>query len=220
MTLAKTLTTSALSFAFAALLAGSASAGDGGKKAAPTKPAAAAQQKPDMAAMMKAMSKWVDPNDNHKKLAPLVGSWDVTVRMWMAGPGQPPSAQPSESKATAEKKFVLGDRFVQEDFKGDFMGRAFVGQGMTGYDNAKQKYVNTWYDNMSTGVVVSEGTMDPTAKELTMASSGFDPMVQKQKNYRVVMHIESDKKHSMEWFEKGEGGKEFKSMECIFTRKQ
>ena len=37
----------------------------------------------------------------------------------------------------------------------------FKGMGVEGYDNAKQKFVASWIDNMSTGIQFSDGTYDP-----------------------------------------------------------
>src|SRR5689334_22239372 len=100
-------------------------------------------------AEMEAMMKAGAPGDAHKKLDSLVGSWDATVKTWMQ-PGAP-----MESHGTSQNTWVLGGRWVEERFTGDFMGMPFNGVGYTGYDNIKKQYVGTWMDNMSTSVMVS-----------------------------------------------------------------
>lgn len=199
------------------LTAGSAGAQTAQAPAAPPpKPAAkaAAPGKPDEAAMMAAVAKAAEVTDNHKKLKSLVGKWQTTSRMWM-NPDQPPV----ETKGTAEKRLVLGDRFVQEDFKGTAMGKPFAGQGLTGYDNNKQKFTNTWGDTMSTALLTAEGTADASGKDLVLTGSAWCPVEKKNKNFRHVLHIESDKKHTLEMFDVGADGKETKTMEVVYTRK-
>lgn len=184
--------------------------------ATPPKPAAkaGAPGKPDEATVMAAMAKQAEVTDNHKKLKALVGKWQTVNRAWMA-PDQPPV----ETKGTAEKHMILGDRFVQEDYKGTVMGKPFSGQGLTGYDNNKQKFTNTWADTMTTALFTLEGTADAGGKDVVLAGSAYCPIEKRNKNYRQVLHIESDKKHSFEMFEVGPDGKETKTMEVIYTRK-
>jgi hypothetical protein len=199
------------------LFAGSASAQNTAAPA-PTSPKAvakaAAPGKPDEAAMMAAMAKQAEVTDNHKKLKALVGKWQTTSRMWSA-PDQPPV----ETKGTAEKRLILGDRFVQEEYKGTVMGKPFSGQGLTGYDNNKQKFTNTWTDTMSTSLFTTEGTADASGKDLVLTGTSFCPIEKRNKSYRQVLHIDSDKKHTLEMFEVGADGKENKTMEVVYTRK-
>lgn len=175
---------------------------------------AAAPAKPDEATMMAAMAKQAEVTDNHRKLKSLVGKWQTTSRMWMA-----PDQKPVETKGSAEKHFILGDRFVQEEYKGVAMGKPFSGQGLTGYDNAKQKYTSTWADTMTTATFTTEGAADASGKDLVLTGSAYCPIEKRNKNFRQVLHIDSDKKHSLEMFEVGTDGKEFKTMEVVYTRK-
>src|ERR1700686_4569778 len=93
---------------------------------------AAAQQKAEMDAMMKAAT----PGDAHKKLGPMVGTFDCDVKMFMQ-PGAPPTA----GVGVAVNTWALDGRWVQQQFTGTFMGMPFTGIGYTGYDNIKKKYV-------------------------------------------------------------------------------
>src|SRR5262249_16593172 len=100
-------------------------------------------------AMMKAMSF----GEEHKKLARLVGDWSFTTRMWMM-PAQPPS----ESTGTMHAEAILDGRYIQQYWKSDSMGVPFEARGTDGYDNVTKQYVNTWVDNMSTGISTSTGS--------------------------------------------------------------
>jgi len=124
---------------------------------------------PDQKAMMEAMQKAATPGDAHKKLEPFVGKFDAKVKMWMD-----PSKPPEESAGTAENKWVLGNRWVEMQYQGTFMGQPFSGIGYTGYDNVAKKYVGTWMDTASTGVMLSSGSM--AGKVMTWSGTMSDPM--------------------------------------------
>lgn len=96
---------------------------------------------PEVAAMLAAAA----PGEEHKLLKQMVGRWDIASKFWMA-----PDAPPMESKGSSSIKLVLGGRFVQQDYRGAFMGIKFQGIGLTGYDKHKKKFVNVWLDTGST----------------------------------------------------------------------
>ena len=64
------------------------------------------------------------PGEKHKLLKQMVGRWDIASKFWMA-----PDAPPMESKGSSSIKLVLGGRFVQQDYRGAFMGIKFQGLG-------------------------------------------------------------------------------------------
>jgi hypothetical protein len=88
-------------------------------------------QKPDpkMEEMMKKVEAAGTPGAAHKALEPLIGNWNAEVKMFMD-----PSAPPNVTKATAKNSWVMKGRFVQQEFKGEFMGKPFHGMGFTGYE--------------------------------------------------------------------------------------
>src|SRR5262245_22701405 len=77
-----------------------------------------AKRPPSPDSVLKALAEAGKPGIEHKKLQPFVGDWNVTLRLW-TDPSQPPA----ELKGTAERKWILGGRFVQETFKGEFDGK-------------------------------------------------------------------------------------------------
>jgi len=168
---------------------------------------------PGMEEMMKKMAEMAAPGPAHKALEPLVGDWTVEARFWMGGP------EPTESKGTATKRWILGGRFLQEDFKGEFMAMPFQGLGLTGYDKMKQKYVGVWIDSMGTAMATSEGTSDAQGKVLTMSGTMDDPMTgEKNKPIKYVMRIAGQDKHVMEMHDLSLGEKS-KMGEITYTRK-
>ena len=178
-----------------------------GKPAAP--PAMSAEEK----AMMEAWQKFATPSEGHRKLEGMAGTWDAEVTTWM-GP------QPEKSKGVSENRLVLGGRFVEQRFKSEMMGQPFEGLGYTGYDNHKKKYVGTWMDNMSTAVMVSEGTYDASGKVMTSTATMDDFMTGKQANLRLVSTTISADEELFEMFGPDPTGKEVKQMEIRYRRRK
>ena len=177
------------------------------RKAAP--PAMSAEER----AQMEAWEKFATPGEAHQKLAGMAGTWDAEVTMWM-GP------EPAKSKGVSENRLVLGGRFVEQRFKSEMMGQPFEGLGYTGYDNAKKKYIGTWMDNMSTAVMVSEGTFDASGKVLTSTSTMVDFMTGKETNMRMTSTTVSADEELFEMFGPGPDGKEVKQMEIRYKRRE
>jgi hypothetical protein len=168
------------------------------------------QEKAAWAAMEKAGT----PGKQHEWLAKKAGTWTFTGKFWMN-----PSAPPTEASGTVERAAVLGGRVLAETVKSEMMGQAFEGHGMTGYDNVKQEFWGTWNDSMSTGVMLSTGQCDDKGN-CTFKSTYTDPMTGETRETRMISREEGPDKEAMEAFDKGPDGKEFKSMELVYTRKK
>ena len=167
------------------------------------------------AATQAMMAKWqayASPNDNHKILDPLAGTWSHVVTWWMT-----PDSQPEMSKGMSETKWVMGGRYLQHAVKGTSMGQPFEGMGFTGFDNGKQVYQTLWMDNMGTGMMIGEGTYDPEKKTLTDHGRFTDPFVG-QRSYRGVITFVDDVHYRYELYVADENGKEFRMMEIVYTR--
>lgn len=188
---------------------------------APAKPAdphaapAKAADKPAAAGAAPAMPgmEMMMPGEGHAKLKGMEGNWDAAVKMYMS-PGAP-----TESKATATRKWIMDGRFLVEDYNGDFMGMPFKGMGIHGYDNMQKKYVSTWLDNMGTGIMSSTGTVDATGKIFTDTGDSADPMTGKMVKMTMVTTIIDDKKHTFVMTGPGPDGKDAKIMEITYTKK-
>ncbi len=176
------------------------------------------QKQPQMSAeekaQMEAWQKYMTPGEGHKALDQMVGTWETKVTMW-----QQPGAQPTVSSGVSENHWVLGNRYVEERFKGTFMGMPFEGIGYTGYDNAKKQYFGTWIDNFGTGVMTSTG--NTTDRKLwTFKSNNTDPMTGKDMPVESRMTVADADHHLFEMFSPGPDGKMFKMMEIAYTRKK
>lgn len=163
-------------------------------------------------AMMAAWQAYASPNDNHKVLNPLVGTWSHVVKGWMT-----PDSQPETSKGTTETKWMLGGRYLQHAVKGTSMGQPFEGMGLTGFDNGRQTYQTIWMDNMGTGMMIGEGTYDPGTKTLTDHGRFTDPLTG-QRSYRGVVTFIDDAHYSYELYVEDKDGKKFRMLEITYTR--
>jgi hypothetical protein len=163
-------------------------------------------------AMQQAMMAAGAPGENHALMKKLAGNFDYTIKMWMD-----PSAPPMESSGKRTAEMVMGGRYLQEKYTGDFMGQSFEGTGMLAYDNLKKEWVGTWIDNSSTGIMVSEGTYDGKGT-WEMTGESPDPMTGNMMKTRSVTTMKDDNTFTMQMFCPGPDGKEMKMMEMTCKR--
>ncbi len=174
---------------------------------APKSSAMAADEKAMMDKMMQAGT----PAAAHKKLAPLAGKFNVKTKMWMD-----PAKPPQESSGTSERSWIMGERYLEERFQGNYGGQPFTGMGLYGYDNVTKKYFGSWIDSMSTALTTVRGTMSGN----TIAYKGMmsDPMAGKEVPYTMRLTLAGNDSHTIEMSGPGPDGKVMKWMEMAYTR--
>lgn len=180
-----------------------------------TKTDAAPAAMPDSAAMMKAWEDFKTPGDMHKWMAKTNGSWEGEVTQWMD-----PNAPPAKSKATITQSSALGGRYVISKYSGSMMGMPMEGISTLGYDNAKKLFINTWVDNLGTGIVQMSGTYDEATKTLNLKGFQTDPMTGKESDIREELTTIDNDSYTMIMYGAGMDGKEMKFMEGLFKRKK
>jgi hypothetical protein len=164
---------------------------------------------------MARMTEMTTPNENHERLNALVGSFKVKTTWQMAA-----DAPAQSSEGEAETKWILDGRFIEQRFKGDFMGKPFEGLAITGYDNMKKEYNSVWLDSVATGMMQSSMKFDEATKSFSEEGKFSCPMTgEKDKEYRAVTTVVDDKNYKYEMYQKGKDGNEFKSMEIHYERK-
>ncbi len=151
------------------------------------------------------------PGPEHAKLKMRVGNWQVAGAFYMA-----PGAPPMQSKGTANIRPMMGGRYFRENYTGEFMGLKFTGMGISGYDKGLKKFVSTWIDSMSTGVMSSEGTA--SGDVISYVGEYFDPMRKQLVKTKSVLTLKSRKTHTITMYEFSEDGSERKVMELDYTR--
>jgi hypothetical protein len=162
---------------------------------------------------MKAMMNYSTPGEIHKMMAKSVGSWAGKVSMWME-----PGAPVVNSVGEAQTDTILGGRYLQTKNTSNFMGMPFEGISITGYDNAKKVFVNSWIDNMGTGMMYLTGKWDASTNSIDFTGSMVDPVSGKDIPVREVLKFVDDNTQVMEMYATT-NGHEFKNMEVKYTRK-
>lgn len=172
-------------------------------------PPAAQAPDPMMEAWMKASS----PGEAHRLMAKHVGEWNAEVKLWMD-----PAGEPMTSTGKGTNTLIFGGRYLESRFKGEFMGEPFEGIGYMGYDNVQKKFVNFWIDSTSTWFMFSEGSADADGKTWKNTGEVPDPFSGKMKPFREEAVFEGPDRIVSRAFDHTPDGKEFKSMEIVYTR--
>jgi hypothetical protein len=181
-------------------------------------PGLLAQEKSVDEQQKKMMEKWMQfatPGEPHRFLDKRVGEWDVVTRMW-----REPGAPPDESTGSAVGKMMLGGRYLKLKHRGTVNGMPFEGISIGGYDNHLKEFFSIWIDNVGTGIMISRGSLEPTAKTLTEVAEVDDFMTGQKMKTRTVTTLVNPDKFFMEMYMIGPDGKEFKSLEVTYTRKK
>jgi len=165
-------------------------------------------------AEMKAWTDYMTPGDIHKMIAKSDGDWNADLTMWMA-----PGAPATKTTGTCTNSMILGGRYQQSKYAANINGMPFEGVSTLAYDNALKKFINTWIDNMGTGITILEGTWDDATKSLATKGKTIDPITGKEISMREVFKIVDDNTQVLEIYNTA-AGKEYKSMEIKLTRKK
>ncbi len=105
----------------------------------------------------------MQPGEEHKAMADVVGTWDLVSEMTA------PGGQTMSTKGTATFEMILGGRYLVQKVKADPMmpgGGPFEGLGIEGYDRVAKQHFSTWFDNMGTGHMDSTGQRSEDGKVL------------------------------------------------------
>ncbi|MBW3543191.1 MAG: DUF1579 domain-containing protein [Planctomycetes bacterium] len=171
----------------------------------------------DQQEMMKRWMEVATPGKQHDVFNPLVGKWETTTRLWMAGPEGPAV----ESKGTAVFEWILGGRYLQQRTAGKMFGLPHEGLGMFGYDNFKKKYTSVWFDNMSTAVLHSEGLLDRSGTVVTFVGTMDEFLTgEHDKATKYVLRLGKDR-HVFEIHDLGivdRDKEQTRVMEVVYTR--
>ena len=173
-----------------------------------------------LAEMLKRYEEAAKPGKFHDYLKPLAGEFAATAEF--VGPNGPETSQGYSKNA-----WVLGGRFLRQDFSGSMMGRQFHGISYTGYDNVAGKYQGVWMDEMATGMFVSEGEAGDDGRTITFTGESIDPAGAgdagggQVRVYRHVLRILDEDRYALEMYEPGAaaaGGEMQRTVTITYTR--
>lgn len=156
------------------------------------------------------------PGEQHAFLAEGAGVWYGKANMWM-GPG----SEPVSSDITTTITVVMDGRYVACETEGDMPGMGpFVGHGVYGFDNVSQKFVSSWIDNHSTGLMHGTGERSADGKTMTWKYTYNCPITKKPTVMREVERTTGPDSKTLEMFTiDPKSGKEYKMMEIAYTRR-
>ncbi len=163
--------------------------------------------------MMEKYTKAATPGPEHQQMAKMAGKWKLQVVAWMA-----PGAPPMKSEGTAEFRTILGGRYLEQEVHGSMGDQPFEGRGLEGFDNITKTRFGTWVDSMGTGPMVMKGKCAAGAKTCTMKGKVSDAIAGKEITVSQTMTIKDDNSFTFEMQGPGPDGKQFKSLEILYTR--
>lgn len=155
------------------------------------------------------------PGPMHKFLTDGAGTWKGKSTMWMA-----PDMPPTSCENTCTITSVMDGRYTKLDYFGEVPGMGpFQGLGYEGFDNVSQKFVATWIDSHSSGIMTGEGTLAADGKTLTWNYRYNDPITKAPATLRQVEHYTTPDAMTIEMFGKDpKSGREFKMMQIELKR--
>lgn len=94
------------------------------------------------------------PGDGHRILDQLEGRWKVRGFVRITE-----DANPEMVSGTAKLNWILGKRFLQQDFNCSKVDLVLHGLGILGYDKLQNEYVGIWCDSANTGIASLSGKL-------------------------------------------------------------
>jgi hypothetical protein len=154
------------------------------------------------------------PTTQHQWLKTnLAGSWVTSTKLIM-GPGEPKVVA-----GTAEVKPTHGDRFLVEEATGTMNGKPATRTVWFGYETGRKRFAVSEIDSAGVTISSMSGQLDDATKTLTFTGQIWSQHAGHDVPARLVLKVESDKKHTVEMFSPGPDGKETRRFESVYTRK-
>jgi len=154
-----------------------------------------------------------NPGPGHKALEAFIGNWKAEVKCFHEQGGAPEVTQ-----GTEKANWTLNGHYVEGTFRGEMMGKPFVGRSLMGYDNTKQKFVSVWVSDMQTSILTAEGKGDNGNKVITLEGKTDCPATgRKDVPMKQVFRVLGPDKHIFEMYDASQGANT-KTMEITYTR--
>jgi len=154
------------------------------------------------------------PGAMHKMMAGWDGKWTATIKFWVK-----PELPPDSIMTNSVNKMINNGLIQYSTHDGNWAGMPFNGVSQTGYDNHREVFWSTWYDNFGSGIVYMEGKWDDATKTISMKGKTTDPESKMQLDLRETLKVVDENTQFMEQFITHDG-KEMKAMEITFRRKK
>lgn len=173
-----------------------------------------AKTPPTPEALLKALAEAGKPGPEHEKLQPLVGDWTFTAKLWTD-----PSQSPAQASGTAQRKWIMGGRFVQEIVQGDCNGKKFEGMGIVGFDRGQKKYSAVKICGLCGTISHGLATCDGSGTKFVCTKEECCPITGQKIQGRDEILLDGNDRIVINIY-KTFDGKETKVMEIVSTRKK
>jgi hypothetical protein len=176
----------------------------------------APSQQATMEEIMARMKEAATLGPHHKALAKYIGTWDVEIAMVM------PGSSAERSKGTAVYGWAIDGRWLTQRITAPFMGSAYEGFALVGFDNYAKNHVAVAVSSMDTAMIMTRGlVVDPTNKVRALYGKLDEYTTgELHKPLKVVLRDVSDTRHIMEIWDLGIGEAGAKVLEYTFTRRK
>lgn len=176
-------------------------------------PASGPTSQPDNETLIATFVRHAMPGTQHRLLQRMAGQWKLKVRYKMTA-----DAPPVESEGTCTRKWILGGRFLLEEFDGGSLAVPFQGLALYGYDTFEKKYTSIWVDTTSTAITTSLGICADDCRRIQFAGRHGDPWSGTKRASRGETRFVSDAEHVLELYETGADGREYRVLDITYTR--
>lgn len=155
------------------------------------------------------------PGEMHARLAAGTGTWRGRSTMWMA-----PNTEPMAGECTFIVTPIMGGRYVRGEMSGELPGMGpFIGEGVQGFDNVAGKFVATWVDSNSTGIMQGVGELSEDGRTTTWEYTYSCAITRKPTTMRQVETVTGPDSKTLEMFGRDpKTGEAFQMMRLELTR--
>ncbi|MGC4059215.1 MAG: DUF1579 family protein [Chitinophagaceae bacterium] len=151
----------------------------------------------------------------HHMLMTTAGHWQLEMKVWSS----PKSQEVMTSLFECDTRPMAEGRFLVSEIRGMSGNMMYEAQSVMGYNATTQKFERLWFDNLSSGMLLLEGTYDDASKKINFTGATTDPRTHERIPMRQVLHLADPAKIVLEVFLQFKEGKEFKSMEINYNRR-
>lgn len=151
----------------------------------------------------------------HHMLMGAIGHWQIEIRTWAT----PEQKEPSSSVFECETRPLGDGKFAISEIRGISNNMPYEARCVMGFNSVTQKFERVWFDNLSTGVLMLEGTYDQAANKITYNGKVKDPRTHQDVPIRQVLDMTDPGNQVLTVFTQLKEGKDYKSMELIYRRR-
>ncbi len=103
------------------------------------------------------------PNQVHDYLGRMVGNWKVRGFARIS-----PDKNPEMISGAAKFEWILGRRFLQQEFNSRNLDLPFQGLGLLGYDVIRNEVTAVWCDTSNTGIANLTGKVEDGGRRISL----------------------------------------------------